>query len=180
MENTDLFIDDFDTEGAVLYHMPCCWERESEKSFFLGKAFYPLIWATDRYFWKMNDNGLLSLEGVYDDCYVRKDIKKEILDKMVDSKPYKLPHAMESAVDHIKNIYCSANNWVDSLYVENYGSDWSNILDDVYTKEINIINRIWPDILRQFEKQAVEHNFSGGASEAPRWCFIPSDCASCS
>lgn len=156
----------------VFYALPCCWGNETKLDFFVGFNIYPLLWTSRRHF--IGDHCLLS---AHDDFFSSKEEKDKILKKYEKYELYKTPDFLET--EYIFDTYCNMDKWKDSLYLNNYSkiSHWTPMLNELY-KDV-IASKT--DVLNQFFSE--KKNFlAKNETSVPscEWCFLPSDCASCS
>lgn len=154
-----------------VYALPCCWGRETNFDIFVGFNIYPLLWTKRRHI--VENHKLISLR----DDFSSTENKDAIIQKYKDQgyKLYKAPKFLKT--DYIFDFYCDADSWKDTLYVENYDEikHWIPMLNDLYNDVISsktIELKKFINNNKIFNEQTVTTDF--------KWCFLPSDCASCS
>ena len=156
----------------VFYSLPCCWSSETKLDFFVGFNIYPLLWTRRRHF--IGDHCLLS---VHDDFFSSKEEKDKNLQKYEKYELYKAPAFLET--EYIFDTYCNMDTWKNSLYLKNYNriSHWIPMLNELY-KDI-IVSKT--NILHNFFSEK-KHFLAENETRISNyeWCFLPSDCASCS
>ncbi len=156
---------------VTIVDLPCCWPDETKLDFFIGFTLYPLLWTKRRYYIK--DKELISVGDNY-----LFGINREKRIKKISSKyhKYELPDYMQDVVKKIEYYYCNARTWKDTLYLDNHKclGGLSKLLDETYSEKINLLK----DSIKNNANELKKHNLI--ADKQYGWCFLPSDCASCS
>jgi hypothetical protein len=147
------------------YRLPCCWPKESGVDLFIGFNVYPLLWTERRHF--INN---YNLESAMDDFYTSPENKKLILQKYENYKQYVAPLFLET--EYIYETYTEQKNWKDCLYLNNYEKiiSWGPMLDSLFESTILSCTASIRDFCNENKIDVPEC----------KWCFLPSDCASCS
>jgi hypothetical protein len=88
---------------------------------------------------------------------------------------YEAPDFLKT--DYICDFYSNADSWKETLYLQNYDKieHWIPMLDELYKDVIalktSILDKFTDDNMEIFDKKTFVRKFE--------WCFLPSDCASC-
>jgi len=159
----------------VIYPLPCCWGDMAKLDFFVGFNIYPLLWTRRRHYVDTKEHRLCSM---HDDFFGSKEKKDKLVQQYEEAgyKLYEAPDFLET--EYIFDFYCNADSWKTTLYPKNYDriKHWIPMLNDLY-KDVIFLKTI-------FLKKFIAENrllFSNETKEPNfEWCFLPSDCASCS
>ncbi len=132
---------------------------------------YPLLWTKRRYYIKNKE-----LISVGDDCIFLSNREKKIKKISNNYPKYELPDYVQNIAESIEYYYLNARTWKDTLYLDNYEclSGLSSLLDETYSEKINLLK----DRIKNNANELEKHNLV--AVKQYGWCFLPSDCASCS